>query len=41
VHAKDERAQSFYTHFGFRSFPTDPLHVFVLLKDLLGMTENQ
>jgi GNAT superfamily N-acetyltransferase len=34
VHAKNERAQSFYTHFGFRSSPTDPLHLFVLLKDL-------
>lgn len=37
VQAKDERAQSFYTHFGFRSSPTDPLHLFVLLKDLQGM----
>ncbi len=34
VHAKDERAQSFYAHFGFRPSPTDPLHLFVLLKDL-------
>ncbi len=34
VHAKDERAQSFYAHFGFRPSPSDPLHLFVLLKDL-------
>jgi GNAT superfamily N-acetyltransferase len=34
VHAKDERAQSFYAHFGFRPSPTDPLHLFVLLNDL-------
>lgn len=34
VHAKDERAHGFYAHFGFRSSPTDPLHLFVLLKDL-------
>ena len=34
VHAKDERAQSFYANFGFRPSPTDPLHLFVLLKDL-------
>lgn len=34
VHAKDERAQSFYAHFGFRPSPTDPLHLFLLLKDL-------
>jgi GNAT superfamily N-acetyltransferase len=37
VHAKDERAQGFYEHFGFRPSPTDPLHLFVLLKDLQGM----
>lgn len=34
VHAKDERAADFYAHFGFRPSPTDPLHLFVLLKDL-------
>jgi GNAT superfamily N-acetyltransferase len=34
VHAKDERAQSFYAHFGFRPSASDPLHLFVLLKDL-------
>ncbi len=34
VHAKDERAQSFYAHFSFRPSPTDPLHLFVLFKDL-------
>lgn len=37
VQARDERAQSLYTHFGFRSSPTDPLHLFVLLKDLQDM----
>ncbi len=36
VQAKDERAQSFFVHFGFRSSPTDPLHLFVPLKDLQG-----
>jgi GNAT superfamily N-acetyltransferase len=34
LHAKDERAQSFYAHFGFRPSASDPLHLFVLLKDL-------
>ena len=34
VHAKDEAARSFYVHFGFVGSPTDPLHLFVLLKDL-------
>ncbi|MEX0588345.1 MAG: GNAT family N-acetyltransferase [Cyanobium sp.] len=37
VHAKDGRAQGLYEHFGFRSSPTDPLHLFVLLKDLQGI----
>jgi GNAT superfamily N-acetyltransferase len=34
VHAKDEPAASFYAHFGFVASPTDPLHLFVLLKDI-------
>lgn len=34
VHAKDEQAQAFYAHFGFRPSPSDALHLFVLLKDL-------
>ena len=36
VHVKDEQARGFYEHFGFRPSPTDPLHLFVLLKDLQG-----
>ena len=34
VHAKDEAAQQFYTHFDFIPSPTDPYHLFLLLKDL-------
>jgi GNAT superfamily N-acetyltransferase len=34
VHAKDEPARSFYEHFGFVPAPTDPLHLFILIKDL-------
>jgi GNAT superfamily N-acetyltransferase len=34
VHAKDERALSFYAHVGFQPSASDPLHQFVLLKDL-------
>jgi GNAT superfamily N-acetyltransferase len=34
VHAMDERARRFYEHFDFLASPTDPLHLFVLLKDL-------
>ena len=34
VHAKDEPARAFYEHFGFIASPTDPLHLYVLIKDL-------
>jgi GNAT superfamily N-acetyltransferase len=34
VHAKDDNARAFYLHFGLSPSPTDPLHLFVLLKDL-------
>lgn len=34
VHAKDEEARRFYEHFDFVASPTDPLHLFVLLKDV-------
>jgi GNAT superfamily N-acetyltransferase len=34
VHAKDERARTFYEHFNFLPSPSDPLHLFILLKDV-------
>ena len=34
VHAKDESARRFYEHFDFVPSPTDPMHLFVLLKDV-------
>lgn len=34
VHARDERARDFYAHFGFIPSPTDPLHLFLLIKDI-------
>jgi hypothetical protein len=34
VHAKDEDAWHFYEHFDFVPSPTDPMHLFVLLKDM-------
>ena len=34
VHAKDEAARRYYEQFDFASSPSDPLHLFVLLKDL-------
>jgi GNAT superfamily N-acetyltransferase len=34
VHAKDESAVAFYKHFGFAPSPTDPRHLFMLIKDI-------
>jgi len=34
VHAKDEKAKSFYEKFGFSPSPIDPFHLFVLIKDI-------
>jgi len=34
VHAKDERARDFYSHFGFVPSPTDPMHLYLLIKDV-------
>ena len=34
VHAKDDSARVFYEHFNFEPSPTDPYHLFMLLKDL-------
>ena len=37
VHAKDAPARRFYEHFGFAPSPTDPLHLFLLIKDLRSL----
>ncbi len=34
VHAKDDEAQAFYERFDFIPSPTDPYHLFILLKDV-------
>ena len=35
IHAKDEEARAFYMHFAeFEPSATDPLHLFLLMKDL-------
>ena len=34
VHAKDGEAKSFYEHFDFVASPTDPYHLFRLMKDI-------
>ena len=37
VHAKDDEACAFYEHFDFIPSPSDPLHLFVLLKDVRAL----
>ena len=34
VHAKDDEARAWYEKFDFESSPTDPLHLFLLMKDI-------
>lgn len=34
AHAKDDAARRFYEHFDFIPSPTDPMHLFLLMKDL-------
>jgi GNAT superfamily N-acetyltransferase len=34
VHAKDDQAAAFYRHFGFAPSPTDPRHLFIIIKDI-------
>ncbi len=43
VHAKDEEARNFYLKFDFMPSPSDPMHLFRLLKDvrhILGQVAN-
>ncbi|NTU54515.1 MAG: GNAT family N-acetyltransferase [Chlorobiaceae bacterium] len=37
VHAKDDAARNWYLQWGFESSPTDPYHLFLLIKDLLAI----
>ena len=39
VHAKGDAARAFYEHFGFVAAPSDPFHLFVLMKDLRRIAE--
>lgn len=34
VHAKDDEAKAFYERYDFTTSPTDPYHLYILLKDL-------
>jgi GNAT superfamily N-acetyltransferase len=40
VHAKDDTARAFYEHFEFVPSPSDPLHLFVLIKDLVRVVSR-
>jgi len=40
VHAKDADARRFYEHFGFVASPTDPLHLYLLIKDIRRVAEG-
>jgi len=40
VHAKDETARRFYEHLGFEPFPSKPLTLYRLLKDIRAMRGN-
>ena len=39
VHAKDDDARAFYERFGFTMAPTDPYHLFVLLKEVRAIVK--
>ena len=41
VHAKDDKAQAFYEHFGFQSMPDNPLLLYRMLKDIKLMIESE
>ena len=36
VHAKDDGAKAFYEKVGFVPSPTNPLHLYLLVKNILG-----
>ncbi len=41
VHAKDEPARMWYQNWEFEPSPTDPFHLFLLMKDLKSMVLNE
>jgi len=40
VHAKDDAARNWYLHWGFEPSPTDPYHLFLLIKDLFKLVKS-
>lgn len=41
VHAKHDKAKSFYLEYGFEESPTDPLHLLMLLKDVRSFLKSR
>jgi hypothetical protein len=41
VHAKDDDAKAFYQRYDFEPPPTDPLHLFLLMKDLRAALKSR
>lgn len=39
VHAKDDAARAWYEHWEFEASPTDPYHLFLMMKDLRALLE--
>ena len=39
VHAKDDEARAFYRHFDFIESASDPMHLFLLLKDIRALID--
>jgi hypothetical protein len=37
VHAKDDPARHWYLHWEFKPSPSDPFHLFLLMKDIKAM----
>ena len=41
VHAKDDKARAWYEQFDFEPSPTDPLHLFLLMKDIKKILQEK
>jgi GNAT superfamily N-acetyltransferase len=41
VHAKDDAAKAFYERFDFIASPSDPYHLFLLLKDVRALIDTR
>lgn len=41
VHSVDDRARSFYLHYGFEQSPSDPMNLQLLIKDIRATLEGE